>query len=199
MFRDQHIKFVTTTATAVARMKRPDALEKLSKLCMANANALLAALQFCAENGVGCFRINSQILPIKTHPTCGYSVGDLPEAEEIVRRFKECGKFVEKYKLRTCFHPDQFVVLNSPRVDVVEKIQVPVGQIPFPFPRGYTVRKDLRAIIPKMLLGRGFDDFLVRDHAWGVAKELYAISLALDTTSSVDGAIEKHLWGVSEL
>jgi len=85
------------------------------------------------------------------------------------------------------------------RVDVVEKIQVPVGQIPFPFPRGYTVRKDLRAIIPKMLLGRGFDDFLVRDHAWGVAKELYAISLALDTTSSVDGAIEKHLWGVSEL
>jgi UV DNA damage endonuclease len=121
MFRDQPIKFVTTTATAIGKMKRPDALAKLSRLCLANADALLASLQYCAANGIGCFRINSQILPIKTHPTCGYEVSDLPEAEEIVRRFKECGKFVEKHKLRTCFHPDQFVVLNSPRPDVVEK------------------------------------------------------------------------------
>ena len=72
MFRDQPIKFVTTTATAIGKMKRPDALAKLSRLCLENADALLAALQFCADNGIGCFRINSQILPIKTHPDCGY-------------------------------------------------------------------------------------------------------------------------------
>jgi len=120
LFRDQPIKFVTTTATAIGKMKRPDALIKLSRLCMENADALLAALKFCAENDIGCFRVNSQILPIKTHPTCGYEVDDLPEADEIIRRFKACGKFVEKHKLRTCFHPDQFVVMNSPRPDVVE-------------------------------------------------------------------------------
>ena len=120
LFRDQPIKFVITTATAIARMKRPDALAKLSLLCMANADALLIALQFCSENGIGCFRINSQILPIKTHPTCGYEANDLPECDEIIRRFKECGKFVRKHKLRTCFHPDQFVVLNSQRPEVVE-------------------------------------------------------------------------------
>ena len=121
LFRDQPIKFVTTTATAISKMKRPDALAKLSRLCMENADALLAALQFCADNGIGCFRVNSQILPIKTHPTCGYEVDDLPEGDEIIRRFKKCGEFVRKHKLRTCFHPDQFVVLNSPRPDVVEK------------------------------------------------------------------------------
>ena len=121
MFRDQPIKFVTTTATAIARMNRADALAKLSRLCLENANSLLAALHFCDEHGIGCFRINSQILPIKTHPTCGYEVDDLPESDEIIRRFKECGKFVRKHKLRTCFHPDQFVVLNSPRPDVVIK------------------------------------------------------------------------------
>ena len=120
MFHDQPIKFVTTTATAIAKMKRPDALAKLSRLCLENADALLAALQFCADNGIGCFRINSQILPIKTHPACGYKITDLPEANEIVRRFKECGTFVKKHKLRTCFHPDQFVVLNSQRPEVVE-------------------------------------------------------------------------------
>ena len=121
LFRDQPIRFVTTTATSIGKMKRPDALAKLSRLCMENADALLAALHFCSDNGIGCFRVNSQILPIKTHPTCGYEIDDLPECDEIVRRFKECGQFIKKHKLRTCFHPDQFVVMNSPRPDVVEK------------------------------------------------------------------------------
>ena len=121
IFRDQPIKFRTTTAAAIARMKRDDGLVKLSTICMANADALLASLQFCADNGIGCFRINSQILPLKTHPECGYGVDDLPEGDEIVRRFKKCRRFAKRHKLRTCFHPDQFVVLNSPRPDVVEK------------------------------------------------------------------------------
>lgn len=120
LFRDQPIKFVTTTATAIGMMKRADALVKLSGLCLENADALLAALQYCADNGIGCFRVNSQILPIKTHPTCGYEVNELPEGDEIIRRFKACGKFVRKHNLRTCFHPDQFVVLNSQRPEVVE-------------------------------------------------------------------------------
>ena len=46
---------------------------------------LLASLQFCADNGIGCFRINSQILPVKTHAECGYDVCDLPDGDEIVR------------------------------------------------------------------------------------------------------------------
>jgi UV DNA damage endonuclease len=121
MFRDQPIKFVTTTATAIGKMKRPDALAKLSGLCLANADALFAALRYCANHGIGCFRVNSQILPIKTHPTCGYSVDELPAGDEIVRRFQACGDFAKKHNLRTCFHPDQFVVLNSPRLDVLEK------------------------------------------------------------------------------
>ena len=101
-------------------MKRADALAKLAGLCLANADALLAALQFCADNGIGCFRINSQILPLKTHPQQGYEVADLPDGDEIIRRFKKCRSFAKKHGLRTCFHPDQFVVLNSQRPDVVE-------------------------------------------------------------------------------
>ncbi len=120
IFRDQPIKFRNTTATAVSKMERTDALVKLSGLCMSNADALLASLQFCADNGIGCFRINSQIFPLKTHPECGYAIDDLPQGDEIIRRFKKCGRFAKKHKLRTCFHPDQFVVLNSPRSDVVK-------------------------------------------------------------------------------
>ena len=97
------------------------ALIKLSGLCMANAEALQASLQFCADNGIGCFRINSQILPIKTHAECGYGIADLPDCDEIVRRFQACGEFAKTNDIRTCFHPDQFVVLNSPRPDVVDR------------------------------------------------------------------------------
>lgn len=120
-FRDQPIKFGTTTATAISKMKRADALTKLSRLCLENAKALHAALSYCADNGIGCFRVVSQILPVKTHPACRYEVGELPDAAEIIRRFEECRYFAKRNALRTCFHPDQFVVLNSPRLDVVEK------------------------------------------------------------------------------
>ncbi|MDA1016705.1 MAG: UV DNA damage repair endonuclease UvsE, partial [Planctomycetota bacterium] len=55
IFRDEPIKFRTTTATVNQKLKRSAALAKLSALCMANADALQAALQFCADNGIGCF------------------------------------------------------------------------------------------------------------------------------------------------
>ncbi len=102
-------------------MDRAAALTKLSRLCLANAEALRSALEFCANQGIGCFRINSQILPIKTHAECGYGMEDLPDGDQIVRRFTECGEFAKVHAIRTCFHPDQFVVLNSPRADVVTR------------------------------------------------------------------------------
>ncbi len=120
IFQDQPIRFSNTTATAIEQLNRSDALVKLDHLCMANAEALLTSLHFCAKNGIGCFRINSQILPLKTHPQHGYRIEELPNCEEIVRRFQECGAFARQSNLRTCFHPDQFVVLNSLRSEVVE-------------------------------------------------------------------------------
>ncbi len=121
IFHDQPIKFRNTTVKAISSMDRDSALAKLSGLCLANAEALQASLRFCADNGIGCFRINSQILPIKTHDECGYDIHDLPDGEEIVRRFKSCGEFARDHDIRTCFHPDQFVVLNSPRPEVVDR------------------------------------------------------------------------------
>jgi UV DNA damage endonuclease len=120
IFRDEPIKFANTTATTIGRMGRQEALAKLARLCAANAEALLAALRFCAGHGIGCFRINSQILPLKTHPQHGYDLADLPGADEIIHRFRGCGTFARDHHLRISFHPDQFVVLNSQQPGVVE-------------------------------------------------------------------------------
>jgi UV DNA damage repair endonuclease len=50
IFRDEPIKFHTTTATAIKRLSRREGRKKLVGLCATNAAALLSALQFCAAN-----------------------------------------------------------------------------------------------------------------------------------------------------
>jgi len=121
VFRDVDIKFNTTTATHILKMNRKDALNKISNLCLSNSISLMNALKYCFESGIGCFRINSHILPVKTHPEAGYEIQDLPNYKSIVENFQKCGDFAKSNNIRTCFHPDQFVVLNSPNLDVVNK------------------------------------------------------------------------------
>ncbi len=118
-FSAQPIKFRTATATGLARLSRRDQLTRLADLASANAKTLLIALQFCLDNAIGSFRIGSSILPLKTHPTVGYRMEDLPGGDEIVAQFCRCGAFAQEHNIRTGFHPDQFVVLNSPQAGIV--------------------------------------------------------------------------------
>ena len=120
-FAEEPIKFVTTTVTHIKKLDRPKALEKLSNLCQTNASALMQALHYCKAKGIGCFRINSHILPIYTHDEAGYHINDLPESEKIISDFVACGKYAAENNIRTCFHPDQFVVLNSKNPETVRK------------------------------------------------------------------------------
>lgn len=108
------IAFRNTTVTAMQRLPRRARLQRLGELCRANADALHAALAYCVQAGIGAFRVNSQILPVKTHAAVGYAIGDLPAADAIVARFRAAGDFARVHGLRLSFHPDQFVVLNSP-------------------------------------------------------------------------------------
>lgn len=120
-FTAEPIPFRTTTATSLMRLPREGQLAKLSKLCLANSRSLLTALQFCAEHQIGAFRINSALFPCKTHPVVGYGLDELPESVAIRGTLAACRQFARTSDIRTTFHPDQFVVLNSIRPDVVER------------------------------------------------------------------------------
>ncbi len=120
IFREEPIKFRTTTAANLNKFSRREQLQILNELCLHNAESLLKALLYCSENGIGSFRINSGILPVYTHPDVGNYMSELPDSKLIIEKFKNCGKFAQKKNIRTTFHPDQFVILNSPRKDVVE-------------------------------------------------------------------------------
>lgn len=121
IFLKEPIRFRRTTARYLSRMPRPRQLEQLATLCRHNAQSLLQALEFCSRTGIGAFRVNSQILPLKTHPQAGYRVEDLPGHRDIVAAFRACGRFARAHALRTSFHPDQFILLSSADAGVVER------------------------------------------------------------------------------
>jgi UV DNA damage endonuclease len=120
-FLEQPIKFRVTTAAALQRLARREQLARLAELGSANAEALLQSLQYCATHGIGSFRILTPILPLKTHPTVGYQADELPNVDKLVAKFRRCGEFARANDIRTGFHPDQFVVLNSPDENIVAR------------------------------------------------------------------------------
>ncbi len=121
LFREAPIRFGTTTAKHAGALSTPVRLKKLAGLCLGNAAALREAILFCRDSGIGAFRVNSRILPLKTHPELGYDVRDLPDGDEILRRFRECGALSARHAIRLSFHPDQFTLLSSPDPEITRK------------------------------------------------------------------------------
>jgi UV DNA damage endonuclease len=58
-------------------------------------------------------------MPLRTHPKHGYEINELPGANEIRAVLERCRLLASRKDIRTTFHPDQFVVLNSPGPEVV--------------------------------------------------------------------------------
>ncbi|MDD2390925.1 MAG: UV DNA damage repair endonuclease UvsE [Desulfobacterales bacterium] len=121
IFRNEPIKFRRTTARYLLGRPRREQLNILSGICRENAGALYSALEFCKKTGIGAFRLNSQILPLKTHPEVGYDVTDLPDYQTLIDMFIKCGEFCRKNDIRTSFHPDQFILLSSPSEGITHR------------------------------------------------------------------------------
>ena len=120
IFRKQPIRFRQTTAAYLARFSRQEQLVQVSKLCLANAETILQALEFLAKNGIGAFRLLTPLFPRYTHPQVGYSLEDLPDADRIKERLAAVRHYSTVHDIRLSFHPDQFNVLSSPRSEVVK-------------------------------------------------------------------------------
>ena len=119
-FLDAPIKFRTATHRYVSTLTPKARREYLGAIARDNAGALLAAVRHCRGLGIGAFRINSQILPLGTHPVSGYSLDRIDRTGEARRTFLEAAALAKQRDVRLSFHPDQFVVLNSEREAVVE-------------------------------------------------------------------------------
>jgi UV DNA damage endonuclease len=121
LFNKEPIRFRRATATYLQKFSRREQLLRLSALCLHNGQSLFAALEYCNAHGIKSFRINSQILPLKTHPAVGYRVEELPEFTAIRDSFKQSGAFCRAHDMRTTFHPDQFILLSSPTPEITRR------------------------------------------------------------------------------
>ena len=118
-FLDAPIRFRTATHRYVATLATDGRREYLSAIARANAIALAHAVERCHELGIGAFRINSQVVPLATHPHSGYALEDLDQGDVIASAFRAAGDLARARDVRLSFHPDQFIVLNSEREEVV--------------------------------------------------------------------------------
>lgn len=119
LFKEQPISFRTTTVKYLSKMPRVEQLAHISTICQSNAGSLLEAVKTTYRLGIGAFRIMSPLFPRMTHADVGYSLNDLPGAEAISDLLSAVRSFAGSHDLRLSFHPDQFVVLSSPRRQVV--------------------------------------------------------------------------------
>src|SRR3954454_18438931 len=118
-FLDSPITFRTATHRYVASLESSVARRYLGEIAAHNADALAAAIERCHELGIGAFRVNSQVLPLATHPITGYHLERLDPSGAIAGAFEWAGALARAYDVRLSLHPDQFVVLNSEREPVV--------------------------------------------------------------------------------
>ena len=118
-FLDAPIHFRTATHRYVSSLAPASGRAYLSAIVRNNAEALADAIRHCHVLGIGAFRINSQILPLATHPASGYRLPDMDEDGSITASFQRAGAIAAELDIRLSFHPDQFVVLNSEREQVV--------------------------------------------------------------------------------
>ncbi|MDP3481226.1 MAG: UV DNA damage repair endonuclease UvsE [Desulfoprunum sp.] len=120
IFHNEPITFQTRQAKYILRMARAEQLKMIASSISHNLQSLLKALRYCREHNIGCFRISSRFLPLKTHPEVAYRLDELPGARELFCQFSVCRQYSSDNNLRTTFHPDQFTLLSSQRPDVTE-------------------------------------------------------------------------------
>lgn len=90
--------------------------ERLSQTIKNNLDCLNEILDFNVDHGILFFRITSDLIPFASHPICTF-----PWQRQFRERFRDIGQFIKDNDIRISMHPDQFIVLNTPREEVFRR------------------------------------------------------------------------------
>ena len=117
---DAPLSLRSATHAYVSRLDADRGRAYLDAIALANTATLIDTLEYCARIGIRAFRVSSGLFPLATHPVSGYSIDGLPSAAAIRAALGRARSRAREAGIRLSLHPDQFIVLNSARPEVVE-------------------------------------------------------------------------------
>lgn len=109
------VRYRTITRTRLLALEKNERARALLELYQDNTRRLMNAVVFCTRQGIGLYRLPTGLLPFADHP----EGANLLERADVRNWLRAGGESIEAGKLRIVTHPDQFVVLNSEREEVV--------------------------------------------------------------------------------
>ena len=109
-------KNVTTNRSMVKRTFNEKGLDYVSELALANSKDVLKILVWNKNNNIKFFRLSSALVPWGD----GLDLTTLKDYDEISTALRRAGDYAKANDIRITSHPGPFVVLTSPKENVVE-------------------------------------------------------------------------------
>ncbi|MDP4171724.1 MAG: UV DNA damage repair endonuclease UvsE [Bacillota bacterium] len=105
----------TLTFTRYAQMDKEERLEKLRSVTKENIDHTLRMLHYNLAHEIELYRFSGSIVPLATHPEVMWDF-----VSPFQEQWKEIGELVTRNRLRVSFHPNQFTLFTSSRLEVTE-------------------------------------------------------------------------------
>ncbi|WP_349408548.1 UV DNA damage repair endonuclease UvsE [Pseudalkalibacillus sp. SCS-8] len=95
---------------------RDAAMLKLERITRSNLHNTLRILRHNAAHDIKFYRMTSRLVPLATYE----ELPDWNYMDAITEELYEIGEFVKEHEMRVDFHPDHFVLVNTPKKDVLK-------------------------------------------------------------------------------
>lgn len=107
----------TMTFSQFQKIKdREAALRKLERIALINLNNTLRLLKHNAASGIHFYRLTSRLIPLANHE----ELLDWDYMKPLLPSLREVGDYAKENKMRLDFHPDHFVLINSPKKSIFQ-------------------------------------------------------------------------------